>query len=267
MIKKNINIPVGIIFVIIIMAVCMMSACEKEEDEDPDDTTDVMQTGLFTDPRDGNEYRTVKIGNQWWMAENLKYLPDVKRPGYGSAIVPFYYVYNYMGYDTAEAKVHSYFQVNSYKTYGALYNWPAAVAEDTSSTGNIQGVCPQGWHLPSDQEWKQLEMHLGMTAVEADATGWRGSFQGCNLATDTLWTEHVLTQSAETGLSGFDALPGGYRHRYGTFVNQKTEAMWWSSTSDTAMYAWGRYLSYNFTRVYRISAGRERGFSVRCVKD
>lgn len=93
--------------------------------------------GTFTDSRDGKVYNIVTIGKQFWMAENLAYLPSVVDPGTGSYTEPYYSVYGYNGTDVAAAKA-----TENYQTYGVLYNWPAAMT-----------ACPEGWHLPSDAEW------------------------------------------------------------------------------------------------------------------
>ena len=102
------------------------------------------------DARDNQTYRIVTIGSQTWMAENLKYLPSVVGPGPGSKKTPHYYVYGYNGTNVTDAKATA-----NYNTYGVLYNWPAAMNGAASSTTNpsgVQGVCPDGWHLPSDAE-------------------------------------------------------------------------------------------------------------------
>ena len=99
----------------------------------------------FTDNRDGNVYSFVTIGDQVWMSENLKYLPSVVDRATYSNTDPYYYVYGYNGTDVPAAKA-----TDNYKTYGVLYNWPAAI-----------DACPSGWHLPSDAEWTQLTNYLG----------------------------------------------------------------------------------------------------------
>jgi uncharacterized protein (TIGR02145 family) len=111
------------------------------------------------DARDNQTYRIVTIGSQTWMAENLKYLPSVVRPRTGSKTTPHYYVYGYDGTNVTDAKATA-----NYNTYGVLYNWPAAMNGTASSTTNpsgVQGVCPDGWHLPSDAEWTELTDYLG----------------------------------------------------------------------------------------------------------
>ncbi len=137
------------------------------------------ETGTFTDSRDGHEYNWIKICNQVWMAENLTYLPSVSPSSAGSYTDPYYYVYGYQGNSVSEAKATS-----NYATYGVLYNWPATMAGASSSSTNpcgVQGVCPDGWHLPSDAEWIELEMHLGMSQADADNEGWRGTDEGGKL--------------------------------------------------------------------------------------
>ncbi|MBA7584634.1 hypothetical protein ES708_26591 [subsurface metagenome] len=96
------------------------------------------------------------------MVENLAFLPRVGPSSLFSETDPHYYVYDYQGSHVSEAKLTS-----NYQTYGVLYNWPAAL-----------NACPTGWHLPSDEEWKQLEMYLGMSQSEAENTGWRGTDEG-----------------------------------------------------------------------------------------
>ncbi len=99
-----------------------------------------MVTDTLTDPRDGNTYRTVQIGDQRWLAENLKYLPSVCQGRPRRTVPAFHYVYDYQGDSVEEAKATA-----NYRHYGVLYNWPAALE-----------ACPSGWHLPSDAEWSAL---------------------------------------------------------------------------------------------------------------
>ena len=204
----------------------------------------------FIDPRDGTRYKTVQIGNQIWMAENLKYLPSVSPSNVGSEINPLYYVYNYQGTDILAAKA-----TNNYKTYGVLYNWEAAKAS-----------CPKGWHLPSDTEYKILEMYLGMTQAQVDAEGWRGTDQGGKLkeAGTTHW---ISPNTGATNSSGFTALPAGVRYTDGSFNYIGSTAYFWSSSASSGSNAWTRHLNTSYSTVYRYSYNKAHGFSVRCLRD
>ncbi len=142
-----------LIYPFLIMGVLLVFAtsCKKDDKDDPgnkDNPNNPKNT--FTDSRDGNVYKFVKIGTQTWMAENLAYLPSVVGSATGSETTPYYYVYGYDGTSVTAAKATS-----NYTTYGVLYNWPAAMGGFSSSSSNpsgVQGVCPAGWHLPSEAE-------------------------------------------------------------------------------------------------------------------
>jgi len=164
--------------------------------------------------------------------------------------------------------------ISNANLYGALYSWAAAMGDNAiSSTTNpsgVQGVCPYGWHLPSDDEWKQLEMQLGMSQSEADQTEWHGTDQGSQLAdSSALWSgSYILENNSQFGTSGFTALPGGYRDSgFGTFRFLEHACYWWSSTETYSLYAWSRQLSFGSSKVYRYDFSKSHGFSVRCLKD
>ncbi len=224
-----------------------------------------LGTGNFTDTRDSHEYQWITIGAQVWMAENLAYLPSVSPVSSGSETEPYYYVYDYQGSSVSEAKATS-----NYTTYGVLYNVPATMAGASSSSANpsgVQGVCPDSWHLPSDAEWKQLEMFLGMSQSEADASGYRGTDEGSQLAGNaSLWTDGNLKSDPAFGLSGFTALPGGLRFGDGRFSSIGGYGYWWSST-EISPYFRGRGLIYYRSTVFRNVEPKEYGRSVRCVRD
>ena len=214
-------------------------------------TTQGGSANTFTDTRDGNVYKTVTIGNQVWMAENLKYLPSVVAPGTGSQTLPYYYVYGYSGTTVADAKV-----TPNYTTYGVLYNWPAAMNGAASSVANpsgVQGVCPAGWHLPSDAEWTQLTDYLGGESVA-----------GGKLKATTLW---YSPNTGATNETGFTALPGGNRGGYGSFSSIGNYGYWWSATEDDTYFAWRWGMLYDDSGVSRYDLDKELGFSVRCVRD
>lgn len=220
--------------------------------------------GTFTDSRDGYTYQTVQIGSQTWMAENLKYLPSVVGPGTGSNSEAYCYVYGYDGTSISAAKA-----TENYATYGVLYNWTAAMNGAESSDANpsgVQGICPDGWHLPSDAEWKQLEMYLGMSETDVNSTGWRGTVEGGKLkeAGTTHWADPNAGANNE---SGFTALPGGDRIDNGYFGYVRSHGSWWSSTEGNTYNAWRRVLNYYYSYVYRLDFTKSLGFSVRCLRD
>ena len=207
----------------------------------------------FTDTRDNNHYNAIKIGNQIWMAENLAYLPSVVGPGTGSQITPYYYVYGYDGTVVADAKA-----TTNYATYGVLYNWTAAMASSASSSANpsgVQGVCPTGWHLPSDAEWTELKDYLGGQSIAGGKLKETGT---------THWNS---PNTGATNKTGFTALPGGYRGNNGAFENIGNNGNWWSATQSTPINAWFWSIGYNTSSVGRNYLNKEWGISVRCVRD
>lgn len=192
----------------------------------------------YTDARDGNVYQLVSIGNQRWMAENLRYLPFVDMAVTESDTEPHYYVYDYDGTDVEHAK-----QSDNYQTYGVLYNFAAA-----------QVVCPEGWHLPSHTDWTELTDFLGGTDIagaklkEAGTTHWNAPNTGA------------------TNSSGFTALPAGARTGYG-FDMLHVMCYWWSATEQNATEAWLRYLYSGYSSVTEVGSAKKLGYSVRCLKD
>ncbi len=215
----------------------------------------------IADTRDGSVYRIVTIDTQTWLAENLKYLPSVVGPGTGNMSDPYCYVYNYNGTDVAEAKA-----TDNFKTYGVLYNWRAA-----------RTACPDGWHLPSDTEWTQLENYLANNGHNYDGTTGGGRLKiAKSLASASGWDS-----SSETGAvgntdyptyrnkSGFTALPGGYLDTSYGFSYIDIHSYWWSATTyvSFADLAHRRLLSYNWSYVNGQSSNKKYGISVRCVRD
>jgi uncharacterized protein (TIGR02145 family) len=216
-------------------------------------TADAEWNAAFKDNRDDKTYPYVTIGTQVWMTENLAFLPSVVGPGTGSTSTAHYYVYGYDGTDVATAKATS-----NYTTYGVLYNWPAAMNGSASSISNpsgVQGICPTGWHLPSDAEWTTLTVFLG----GVDVAGGKMKEAG-----ESHWTS---PNTGATNESGFTALPGGYRYFNGTFILIGNYGYWWSSTEDNADYAWPRNLRYSGGYVSRVHDSKGDGLSVRCVRN
>jgi uncharacterized protein (TIGR02145 family) len=210
-----------------------------------------QETGTYTDARDGNVYKTVTLGKQVWMAENLRYLPSIVGPETSSTTTSYYYVYDYSGTDVNAAKATS-----NYKTYGVLYNWTAAMAGSASNTKNpsgVQGVCPKGWHLPSDAEWTQLIDYLRGTSLAGGKLKETGT---------THWTS---PNNGATNQTGFTALPGGYCD--GTFHVVGIGGYWWSATEYDATDAWSLSLDNYTSNAGKSFLYKALGFSIRCVKD
>ena len=223
---------------------------------------------------DGNTYSTVFIGTQCWMVENLKtthyasgtLIPNVTSNSAWGALADN---------DTNDAYCYYNNDANGEaNTYGALYTWAAAMGDDAVSSSTnpsgVQGACPTGWHLPSDSEWKQLEMQLGMSQTDADGINFRGTDQGSQLAgNSTLWNNGNLENNVNFDTSGFKALPGGYRHDYhGTFVRLGGDGYWWSSTEFSSTSAWYRNIFNNRLDVGRSTYySKSSGISIRCTKD
>ena len=185
----------------------------------------------FTDPRDGQTYNIVTIGNQIWFAENLNFIPNKK---------------NNWCYDN---------DPDNCRFYGQLYSWSTAT-----------NVCPSGWHLPTDNEWKTLEMFLGMSQSEANREGWRGTLEGRMLKSMHGW------QNAGTGNDavGFNAKPGGCYYKNNNndaFYGKASDGYWWTATANGSTDAWNRTLIYKSNCINRRFDSKELGFSVRCVRD
>jgi uncharacterized protein (TIGR02145 family) len=143
-------------------------------------------------------------------------------------------------------------------TYGRLYNWYAV--------DDSRGLAPAGWHVPSDDEWKQLEMYLGMSQAEADDEGWRGTDEGGKLK-EVGTTHWSPPNEGATNESGFTALPGGHRLIAGTFDLMGNYAFFWSSTESSSYNAQSRGLIYGNSNIFRSRSNKHYGFSVRCVRD
>jgi len=212
--------------------------------------------GIVTD-FDGNEYHTVKIGNQWWMVENLR----VTHYRNGTAI-PYEPRDQYWA--GASTGVYCYYDANidNISEYGLLYNFHAV--------DNANQIAPEGWHVASNDEWKELEMYLGMSQEQADLTLWRGTDEGGRLKeTDT--THWDSPNTGATNETGFTAIPGGYREsNFGNYNGIGRGAYFWTSTGTTgsnSTYALVRLLINDKAQISRMGLLRKYGLSVRCVKD
>ena len=216
-------------------------------------------SGTFTDPRDGKTYRTIKVGKQKWMAENLNYAAEgSKCYGEGDSVIlgrEREVRYTDRRSDIKEIKkMLSDAKVQAYcAKYGRLYDWETA-----------KNACPAGWHLPSDDEWTALTDYAG-----GDSTA------GTKLKSSTGWyrkNEYRFTP-AGTDEYGFSALPGGYggpRSKIRYFENADGDfGYWWSATEYDADRARLRYIFYDREDVNRGRGGYDKTdlLSVRCVAD
>ena len=222
--------------------------------------------GTVTDI-DGNEYKTITIGAQTWMAENLK----TSKYSNGTDIQ---YVNTVSEWDAlakdSKAYCWNFDNINNKNIYGALYTWTAAMNGASSSSSNpsgVHGVCPTGWHLPSDAEWHSLVLTLdpnsNLTAnPESSIAGGKMKETG---------TFHWKSPNTDaTNESGFTALPGNLRDTFGKFTDitfAGQEGFWWSSTIYDTEMAYHRSIYYYFGNFRRGDYYYQSGMSVRCVKD
>ncbi len=191
---------------------------------------------------EGNEYLTVQIGTQTWMAENLK----TTKYNDGIAIPLATDNAAWSGLTTSGYCWYNNDSATYAQTYGALYNWY------TVNTGNL---CPTGWHVPTDAEWTTLTDYLGGESVAG------GKLK------ETGYTHWNSPNTGATNETGFTALPGGYRSSNGTFASVGTYGYWWSATETNAENARPRYVYYLNSLVYRNYHDKRSGLSVRCVRD
>ena len=238
-------------------------------------TADVIRNAV-TDI-DGNKYDAVRIGNQVWMASNLR----ATRFADGTAI-PLGETYSYTDSyryvpGTYESNEENMVNVPA---YGYLYNWSAVMHGAASSEANpsgVQGICPKGWHVPSDVEWTQLTNYMA-TRPEYMSSGNRDYLAKALAATwgwpsssdpDDVGYEPSTTNNA----TGFSALPAGLVYfpvlvPSGVLGHFGYETYFWSSTEKGSDGAWSRCLFYFDPDVYRNSStSKEEGLSVRCVRD
>lgn len=196
-------------------------------------------TGKVNDA-DGNSYKTVTIGTQIWMTENLRTTCFSD----GKPIAKVMNDRDWTNYNTPAYCWYNY-NVSDYETYGSLYNWYTVV--------DSANVCPQGWHVPGKEDWEILINFL----KGADIAGGK-------LKDSLHW---VILKIDTTNISGFSALPGGSRSEDGSFYNAGKVGNWWSVNSLDEENAWYRFMQHSNTAVKRSYADKRYAFSIRCVKD
>lgn len=213
----------------VILLIILIQSCKKDVDYPLQDI-------------DGNVYNsTVTIGTQVWMAENLRTTRYSNGDSIGTTTLdiskestPIYQ----WAYDNDESNVAA---------YGRLYTW-YAVADS-------RNICPEGWHVPTDDDWTTLTNFLGGEEVAGGKLKETG-------------TSHWLFESTDvTNTSDFTALPGGYRNFDGTFAYLPYRGFWWSSTEHSSPLGYFRTMASIFDFVSRDGTNKQFGFSVRCLKD
>jgi uncharacterized protein (TIGR02145 family) len=229
-----------------VMIFLAVTGCD-EEDESPI----VYETSTMMDI-ESNVYTTIKIGNQWWMTENLR----VTTFRNGQPIPNGQLSQDW----TDSSAAYCMFQ-NDPVAPGLLYNWYAVQS--------ASGLAPAGWHIATDEDWKELEKTLGMSAADADKSGWRGTTEGnkLKLAGTTGWSAYQ--DNWPTNESGFSADAGGCRLPTSVWGDPAlfSTGFWWTASSKDNDRAYYRYLDYKTSTVYRSADSKLYGFSVRCVKD
>jgi len=212
---------------------------------------------------DGNVYRTVLIGDQCWMAENLKVgtMINGDQVMTDNGIIEKYCYDN----DTANCDI-----------YGGLYQWDEMM--NYSSSPGANGICPDGWHMPTDAEWTQLVDYAvaqGFPNLMGNPKGAGNALKSCrqidspfasecNTTIHPRWNSHVLHHGFDE--FGFSAFPGGGLYDSPSFGNLGNFGGWWSSTEESSANAWYRSMGYLGAAVPRWNPNKLNGFSVRCIK-
>ena len=228
----------------------------------PGDGQSCQTTPIVTD-YDGNVYNTVQIGSQCWMKENMRTThysdgTSIDSGGSNSYTIPYYYDFSTSGVELP--------------LRGLLYNWPAAMHGNSSSNtspSGVQGICPTGWHVPSDLEWTQLLTYLGNQfpyLCDYDST-----YIAKSLAATSGWNNYNVSctvgySQATNNATSFSAYPAGYSiSNYYSYLGQS--AFFWSSTEIDNFGALARYLNYGQEYVTRKNFSKFLGYSVRCLRD
>ena len=262
-----------IIFIILsVLGISAFISCKEQKHlttDEPSQSTTAKPSRPVTDGPsqpvtdiDGNVYKTVKLGNQVWMAENLR----TTRYADGTPIP--------LGTESSYDVAYRYYPDDNsanVSDYGYLYNWAAVMKGSASSETNpsgVQGICPDGWHVPSNAEWTELENYVSsqsqyvcggdednIAKALASEEGWNSSTNNCA----------VGNNPSANNATGFSARPAGtYTGYYYYFGNR---AGFWSATQSNSNYAYNRYLYYNFAVVNSNIYNENIGYSVRCVRN
>jgi len=227
------------------------------------------ETGTVTDI-DGNVYPWKQFGKQYWMTVNLR----TTRYADGTEIP---YLPQASSWETLGVNDKAYCFVDTtgknypnYKKelFGMLYTWAAAVNGNIDTVG-VQGACPNGWHIPSEDEWRELEKHLGMIEDTIIKFGYRGGTEGSKIAGGKeFWgVDNALTDSQDFGETDFYAVPSGLRFVNGDYWSLGSGAYWWGATQESEKHVWTRSIARRESNIGRYYDTKQFGFAVRCVRD
>ena len=248
---------INIILLLVSLMMITPTSCKKEEVDDSEGTT-----GTFTDTRDDHTYKWVKIGEQIWMAENLAYTgDDIQHITDNSE-----WENNYFNENTdLNYNAWCYYDNNAENgnIYGVLYQWEAA-----------KKACPECWHLPSIEEWEQLENYLTENGYSYDGII-GNNYVAKSLASSTGWNNSEVQGAVGNSdyqkyrnKTGFSALPGGFRFfSDGSFMSIGLYSSWWSANDGDFNLAYHQILHYESSTMQWFWEYKTEGLSVRCIKD
>lgn len=234
------------------LALITFTSCDKDDDDNglPNNTTISGDTGTLTD-KAGNTYNIVKIGDQWWMAENFKSTKfndgtDIPYVTENSEWVNLE-TPAYCWYENDEA-IYSY-------SYGVLYNWYVI---------NSGKLCPEGWHIPTKEDWIELSDYACFNASYGASGSYIASTSGWKSSNDM---GDVGEYQADNNGSGFNGKPGGYRSNSGNFDYEGEHAFWWTSTENNSIYAYRTSIGYYGPYIDMDYSSQKTGYSLRLVRD
>jgi uncharacterized protein (TIGR02145 family) len=201
---------------------------------------------------DGRTYDLVEIGGQCWFADNLA----TDQYSNGDPIPTGLDNATWSTTTSGAFAIHNNNPAND-AAYGKIYNWFTTIDD--------RGLCPSGWHVPTDCEWMYLESSLGMLSSEQVLEGYRGTVEGGELKSTSTW---IFPNTGATNESNFNGLPGGTRIDNGNFGLSGYFGNWWTSSSFGPNISCSRSLAYDNSGVFRSpTQNKQNGFSIRCIKN
>lgn len=249
--KTKVFFPL-VVVVIATATVFSIESCKKDNNDDDNNNGGVGGVpcpDIPTVEYAGQTYHTLLIGDQCWLKENLNI--GTRIPGEDEM----------QDNGTIEKYCYDDDETNCDK-YGGLYQWNEMMQYVTSE--GAQGICPPGWHIPTDVEWCTLTTYIDST-VNCNITGYTGTDAGYKMKSTSGW----YSNNNGSDTYGFKALPGGYRSYggYSYYIFIEESAFFWSSIELDSNRVWKRNVAYHNYKVRRSSYYKEGGFSVRCVKN